>query len=223
MARPWTTLDRVDTPEGPLELRRRGPSDFVIAVGGRVLMSSTATRTERAVAEVACRRLSSVPEPRVLIGGLGMGFTLRAALDALPARARVTVVEMNPVVERWCRGPLAALTGDALADPRTTLVLGDVAVAIAETRPPSLWQAIVLDLYEGPHAATQTRDDPFYGPRALARTRSALVPGGLLSVWSEDPDAAFERRLSAAGFTTERTPRPVSGPRHVIYLARAGR
>ncbi len=212
-------MDRVDTPEGPLELRQRGPGDFLITVGGRVLMSSTAVRTERAVAEVACARLAGVAAPRVLIGGLGMAFTLRAALDALPAEARVTVVELNPVVERWCRGPLAPMTGFPLNDPRTTLVVGDVAAAIASTRAPALWHAIVLDLYEGPHAATQTPGDPFYGMAALTLSRRALVPGGCLSVWSEDPDSAFEARLSKVGFTRVAVPPPKSGPRHVVYLA----
>ena len=182
-------------------------------------MSSTAVRTERAVAEVACARLAGVAAPRVLIGGLGMAFTLRAALDSLPATASVTVVEMNPVVERWCRGPLAEMTRYALQDPRTTLVLGDVAQAIAASRPPNLWHAIVLDLYEGPHAATQTPGDPFYGMGALTITRRALVPGGCLSVWSEDPDSAFEARLTKVGFTTVPVPPPKSGPRHVVYLA----
>jgi spermidine synthase len=220
MPRPWTILDRVDTPEGPLELCQRGPKDFVIAVAGRVLMSSTAVRTERAVAEAACRRVTTFPAPRVLIGGLGMAFTLRAALDSLPKSAQVTVVEMNPVVERWCRGPLAEMTGHPLDDPRTTLVIGDVAKAIAATRAPALWHAIVLDLYEGPHDATQDLDDPFYGPRALALSRRALMPGGVLAVWSEDPDKAFEERLATAGFKTERVPPPPSGPKHVVYLAK---
>lgn len=219
MPRPWQVVDAVDTPEGRLELRQRGPGDFLIVVGGRVLMSSTATHTERAVAEAACRRLG-VPAPRVLIGGLGMAFTLRAALDSLPPAASVTVVELNPVVERWCRGPLAPMTGHPLDDPRTTLVMGDVAAVIAKTPPATPWDAVVLDLYEGPHAATQGREDPFYGPAALQRTRSALRPGGILAVWSEDPDAAFEARLGRAGFVAERLPPPRSGPRHVVYLAR---
>lgn len=219
MPRPWTVLDTADTPEGRLELRQRGPGDFLIVVGGRVLMSSTATHTERAVADLACRRLTGAA-PRVLIGGLGMAFTLRAALDALPPGAAVTVVEMNPVVERWCRGPLAEMTGRPLDDPRTTLVLGDVAAVIAATPPAPPWDAIVLDLYEGPHAATQSREDPFYGPAALQRTRAALRPGGLFAVWSEDPDTAFEGRLGRAGFLAERVPPPPSGPRHVVYLAR---
>jgi len=221
MPRPWTLVERVDTPEGALELRQRDDRDFVIAVGGRVLMSSTATHTERLVATEACARIAAVRAPRVLVGGLGMGFTLRAALDHLPADAQLTIVEVNPVVERWCRGPLAALTDDALSDPRVTLVMGDVARVIRDTRPP-LWDAIVLDLYEGPHAATQTLDDPFYGMAALAFTRRALKPGGWFAVWSEERDTAFGRRLREGGFAPERVAPPPSGPRHVVYLGRNG-
>jgi spermidine synthase len=221
MPRPWTPLDRVDTPEGPLELLQRGSRDFVITVGGRVLMNSAWALTERAVAEVGCRKLVGGRAPRVLIGGLGMAFTLRAALDALPADASVTVVELNPVVERWCRGPLAALTGDPLSDPRVRLVLADVSRVIARTDKANRYDLIVLDLYDGPRAATQGVDDPRYGVAALAFTRAALVPGGWLAVWSEEPDAAFERRLAGSGFVVEPVSPPSSGPRHVVYLARA--
>jgi spermidine synthase len=146
-----------------------------------------------------------------------MAFTLRAALDPLPAAARVTVVELNPDVVGWCRGPLAAATNDALADPRVTVVVGDVARAIAEAAPGS-FDAIVLDLYEGPNAATQRADDPFYGAAALGRSRAALAKGGVLAVWSEDPDAAFERRFGGAGFAVETHRSGRGGRTHVIYL-----
>ena len=221
MPRPWTLLDRVDTPEGPLELRRSPGNDFLIVVGGRVLMNSAWSRTERTVAEVACARLTGIRAPRVLIGGLGMALTLRAALDALPADAQVTVVELNPVVEAWCRGPLSALTGHSVADPRVTLILGDVAHFIASTAASARWTAIILDLYEGPHAATHRVDDPFYGAHALALTRRALVPGGWFAVWSEEPDAAFDKRMANAGFMASPVPRPTSGPRHAVLLAQA--
>lgn len=220
MTRPWTTLDRVATAEGVLDLRQRGPGDFLITIGGRVLMSSTAFRSELAVAEVACRPLAQTRAPRVVIGGLGMGLTLRAALDALPADAKVTVVELNPEVARWCRGPLAEVSQNALADPRVTLQVADVAQVIGQS-PPRWWHAIVLDLYEGPHAATQSRDDPFYGSRALRSSRAALQPGGMLSVWSEDPDAAFEARLRAEGFAVTRAGTGRGGRRHAVYLAQS--
>jgi spermidine synthase len=221
VTRSWETLDAADTPEGRLELRCRGVDEYVLTVAGRVLMSSRAHRTEAAAAEVACRRVAGRERPRVLIGGLGMGFTLRAALDVLPRSARVTVAEIDPTIVRWCQGPLAGLTGGAVADRRVRVEVVDVARRI-EGAAGEPFDAIVLDLYEGPRAATQAREDPFYGPRALAATRAALTPGGVFAVWSEDADAAFERRLAAAGFRAERLKPGKGGPRHVVYLAEAG-
>lgn len=215
--RAWETLDAVETEEGRLELRRRGERDFVITVAGRVLMSSMAHLTEAAVAEMACAEVARRERPRVLIGGLGMGFTLRAALDALPRNGRVVVAEINEAVVRWCRGPLAHLTGYAARDPRAKIVLKDVAEVIADVEP---FDAIILDLYEGPRSATQGREDPFYGPAALQRTREALTRGGVLAVWSEDPDSAFEKRLRQGGFEVERRKPGKGGPRHTVYLAK---
>jgi spermidine synthase len=169
---------------------------------------------------MACRRVADRPKPRVLIGGLGMGYTLRAALDALPGKARVTVAEIEPAIVRWCRGPLAGLTGGAVDDRRVTIQMQDVAEVIAAAS--QGFDAIILDLYEGPRDATQAREDPFYGPRALERTRAALAPGGVFAVWSEDADPAFAKRLRSAGFAVE-THRPgKGGPRHVVYLAGRG-
>jgi len=218
MSRPWQTIDRVATAEGVLELRQRGARDFLIVIGGRVLMSSTAFLSEVFLARTACKDLA--PQPRVLIGGLGMGLTLRAALDALPADAQVLVAELNPEVVRWCRGPLALLSQDGLADPRVQVEVGDVAAVIARAahEGPRL-DAIILDLYEGPHAATQRPDDPFYGPKALRTSLGALQPAGVLAVWSEDPDAAFEKRLIAAGFAVRRDHPGHGGRRHVVYTA----
>ncbi|HWM92766.1 MAG TPA: spermidine synthase [Thermoanaerobaculia bacterium] len=227
--RPWETLDAVDTEEGRLELRRRGPfgeeAEFVITVAGRVLMSSMAHLTEVAVAEIACGEIAGRERPRVLIGGLGMGFTLRAALDSLPKSGRVVVAEINEAVLRWCRGPLAPLTRRAAYDPRAKVVLEDVAEVIAEAARDAekRFDAIILDLYEGPRNATQAREDPFYGPAALKRTREALTRGGVLAVWSEDPDAAFEKRLRSGGFNVERRKPGKGGPRHSVYIARPAR
>ena len=225
MTRRWETLDAVATGEGRLELRRRGEREFVITVAGRVLMNSAWHRSEIAVAQLACRRIAGRPRPRVLIGGLGMGFTLRAALDELPRTARVTVAEIEPAVVRWCRGPLADLTARAVDDPRTGIALADVAglITTAGRSDASRFDAIVLDLYEGPRTATQAKEDPFWGPAALRRTRAALAPGGVFSVWSEDPDAAFEKRLAAAGFRVERRRPESGGPRHAVYLGEVGR
>src|SRR5947209_6254829 len=126
MPRPFTLIDSVPTPEGPLELRVRGEGDFMITIAGRVLMSSHLHRSEVAVAELGVAPIRKRPSPRVLIGGLGLGFTLRAALDALPRGASVVVAELNPAVVRWCQGPCATLTNHALSDPRVTVVEGDV-------------------------------------------------------------------------------------------------
>lgn len=221
MTRPWETLDAVEMAEGRLELRRRGEREFVITVAGRVLMNNAWHRSEIAVAQLACRRIADRPRPRVLIGGLGMGYTLRAALDGLPRAARILVAEIEPAVVRWCRGPLAELTDRAVDDPRAEIVLADVARVIADAgrSEASRFDAIILDLYEGPRTATQAREDPFWGPAALRRTREALASGGVFSVWSEDPDAAFEKRLAAAGFKVERRRPESGGPRHAVYLA----
>jgi spermidine synthase len=229
MTRPWQTLERAATPEGALELRRRGEAgdlgaEYVITIGGRVLMNGGAHRTEDAVAELACRPLAGKAGARVLLGGLGMGYTLRAALDALPGSARVRVAEIDPVIVRWCRGPLAPLTGDAMADPRVTIEIADVAAVLAraarEEGRDERYDAVVLDLYEGPREAHGGAGDPLWGSRALATTRDALLPGGTLAVWSEDRDAAFEKRLGAAGFRVEVRRPGRGGPRHPVYLAR---
>jgi spermidine synthase len=222
VTRPWQTLDRVDTPEGPLELRQRGEREFVITVAGRVLMNSALHLTEDAAAEIACKEIADRPHPRVLIGGLGLGFTLRAALDALPRRARVTVSEITPAVVRWCRGPLAHLTDNALADRRVTVRIEDVAATLAQAARAGgeeRFDAIVLDLYEGPRSGPQAKHDPLWGDEALRTTRKALEPEGVLTVWSEDPDPSFPRRLRLAGFDVE-TKRPgKGGPRHLVYVA----
>lgn len=223
MTRPVKTLDTVPTPEGELKLLQRAPDDFLITIAGRVLMVSQAHRSEVALARLACQALERPSVARVLIGGLGMGYTLKAALDELGSGARVTVAEITAAVVDWCRGPLASLTGDALADPRVRVECCDVAELIAKAAkagPAGLFDAILLDLYEGPNQANRETGAAFYGADALRRTKAALVPGGLLAVWSEDPDAAFEKRLRSAGFEFKRRRPDGGGRRHVVYLAR---
>jgi len=214
---PWKTLETVATAEGKLELRQRGEREFLIVIDGRVLMTSRDRRSEEGLASLACAALS-VQAPRVLIGGLGMAYTVRAALDALPPAAEVVVAELTPAVEVWCRGPLAPLTAAAVLDPRVTVVIADVARVIGDA-PRGHYHAIILDLYEGPHAATQRADDPFYGRAALVRSRDALAAGGVLAVWSEEPDDAFARRFTAAGFdvTSHRLGKTRT---HIVYLGR---
>jgi len=214
---PWKTVATVATGEGALQLRQRGEREFLIVIDGRVLMTSSDRRSEQALATLACEALAA-GSPRILIGGLGMAYTVRAALDVLPATAQVVVAELTAAVDAWCRGPLAPLTGAAVLDPRVRVVIGDVARVIGDA-PRGHYDAIVLDLYEGPHAATQRADDPFYGRAALARSHAALAPGGVLAVWSEEPDDAFARRFEAAGFEVA-THRLGKTRTHIVYVGR---
>jgi len=221
MAQPWKTLESVATADGTLELRQRGERDFLITVNSLVLMNSSLHRSEVALGEVACSHLKGQTGPRVLVGGLGMAFTLRAVLDQLPASASVVVAELNPVVLEWCRGPLAFLTGGAASDPRVTVEIANVADLISRSAlNRKCFDAVVLDLYTGPHAKSHKVEDPLYGSIAIEMTRAALNPGGVFAVWGENYDQAFEKRLSSAGFSVV-TDRPGRGGlRHVVYLAR---
>lgn len=222
MAQPWKTIDSITTDEGALELRQRGERDFLITIGPQILMNSLSNRSEVVLGRLGCTHLKQADAPRVLVGGLGMGFTLQAVLDSLPASARVIVAELNPTVREWCRGPLAALTNSAVTDPRVTVEIGDVARLIrrcAEEGGEARFDAIVLDLYRGPHAKSDARNDPLYGSRAIEYMRAALKPGGVVAVWGENYDEGFDKRLRSAGFTvtTERPGR--GGLRHAVFLA----
>jgi spermidine synthase len=186
-------------------------------IDGRVLMNSFSRGSEEALARLALDRLGDRPAHRVLVSGLGMGFTLRSLLDRAPPEARIVVAELNPVVVEWCRGPLGAATNEAIHDPRVHVEVGDVADVITAA-PPGGFDLILLDLYEGPNSATQAADDPFYGPRALARVHRALAPRGVVGVWSEDADAPFARRLAAARFSVTKHAIRSGGSRHVVYL-----
>jgi spermidine synthase len=222
MAQPWQTIERSVNGQDVLELRRRGDRDFLLLVNGRVLMNSSANRSEIALGEQACRMVAGRPGPRVLIGGLGMGFTLRAALDVLPPSSRVIVAELSPSVVDWCRGPLAGLTRCAVSDPRVQVETDDVAaVIIAATRKGAeRYDAIIIDLFIGPGVDSDEHFDPYYGSHALSTTTHALSAGGVFAIWGENPDAAFEKRLAAAGFTFERLRPGRGGLRHVVYVAR---
>ena len=219
--RPWVTLERVEGADGVLELRRRGAGDFLILIDGRVLMNSRANRSELALAARGLRHLAGVGGAAVLIGGLGMGYTLRAALDALGGDARVVVAEINPVVVRWCRTHLAELTACAVDDARVAIVAEDVAATLARASGPGArggaFDAILFDLYEGPRA--DSRADPLYGDAMLRQVRGALRAGGVFAVWSEQPCPPFARRLAAAGFAVELTRPGRGGLRHAVYIA----
>jgi spermidine synthase len=219
MARAWQVLERVETADGVLELRQRGAGDFLITVDGHVLMNSRAHRSEVALAALACRDLGR--GARVLIGGLGMAFTLRAALDALADDARVVVAEINPAVVRWCRDQLAGLTDCAVDDRRVEVRIEDVAETVDRASGASdenRFDAILFDLFEGPGRGS--RDERFYAAAMLRKVRDTLRPGGILAVWAEQRSQPFEERLAAAGFSVQHSRPGRGGLRHAVYIAR---
>ena len=224
---PWVHLATAAVPDGggELRLKRRG-AEFSIMSGTIELMNSRLSGSEEALATLVAQRLAGRKAPSVLIGGLGMGFTLRAALAAFGADARITVAELVPEVVDWARGPMADLSAGCLDDPRVTVAIADVAALIRpETGrgPAPQWDAILLDVDNGPEGLTRRVNDRLYDHAGLAAARTALTPGGVLAVWSQGPDRAFSKRLRDAGFAVEevivRAHRGKKGARHVIWLA----
>jgi spermidine synthase len=220
---PWERIARARAPGGgELVLSRRG-AEYVIRCDGHELMSSRLHGSEEALARLACAPLAGRPAPRVLIGGLGLGYTLRAALGALPAAARVRVVEVVPEVVDWCRGPLADLHGHALEDARVEVEVGDVGVTV---RAGQRWDAILLDVDNGPQAMTRKANQILYADIGVTTARRALRPGGVLAYWSAAADPAFERRLRRLGLevAAHRVPGHDGGggPTHHIFIATVG-
>ncbi|SFU85379.1 hypothetical protein SAMN02799631_02706 [Methylobacterium sp. 174MFSha1.1] len=216
---PWVHLDTSAIPgeTASLRLMRRG-DEFAIVVDSIELMNSRRSGSERALASLACARLNRLPAPRVLIGGLGMGFTLRAALSELGPLAEVVVAELIPAVAAWARGPLAHIFAGSLDDPRVSLHETDVHHLIADR--PGAYDAILLDVDNGPEGLVQRSNDRLYDVAGLGRARRALRPGGVLGVWSESPDRKFKSRLQRGGFTVEEHKvRPAGGSgRHVVWI-----
>jgi len=206
-----------------LRLYQRG-GDHMIVLDRNELMNSRMSGSEEVLATGTIERLGS-PDAHLLIGGYGMGFTLRAALAELGARARVAVAELVPEIIEWARGPMVELTAGCLDDPRVRLIDGDVAEVIAATD--AGFDAILLDVDNGPDGLTRDSNDRLYSPRGLAAAWRALKPRGILAVWSAAPEPKFARRLSEAGFDVEevavRARRNGKGPRHVIWFARKSR
>ena len=196
--------------------------DFMILLKRDELMSTRMRGSEEALATQTIARLSGRAAPRLLIGGYGMGFTLRAALAVLDAGAQITVAELVPEIIEWARGPMAEHTAGCLDDPRVSLELRDVADAIGATT--ASWDAILLDVDNGPDGLVRAANDRLYSPAGLAAAKRALRPGGVLAVWSAAPDAGFTRRLRSAGFAVEEAKISArsngKGPRHVIWFAR---
>jgi spermidine synthase len=198
--------------------------EYVILAGGRSLMSSRMHGSEEALATISCRRARTLEQPSVLVGGLGMGFTLRATLDLLPPHASIVVAELVPAVVEWNRGPLGPLAAHPLKDPRVVVDVSDVAVTLRSS--PGRFDAVLLDVDNGPAAFTASRNTGLYDDRGLAAARAALKPGGVLAVWSAWEDRKFEQRLRYGGFTVEvqrvRARLHKGGPRHTIFLGHNG-
>ena len=219
-----TPMELIGTAQVPggqeLRLFRRG-RDFMILLDRNELMSSRMSGSEEALAVMSCARLEQRPAPHILIGGYGMGFTLRSALAALGADAQVTVAELVPEIIQWARGPMVDLAAGCLDDPRVRLIEGDVVAVIAEAV--ATYDAILLDIDNGPDGLTRNGNDRLYSMKGLAAAKAALKPGGILAVWSAAPDNVFAKRLSAAGFSVEeiavRARSNGKGPRHVIWFA----
>lgn len=205
---------------GTLRLMRRG-DEYSIMLGSNELMNSRLSGSEEALATLTGERMQHHKRPHILIGGLGMGFTLRAALDAMADDARITVAELVPAVVTWARGPMASIFGSCLADPRVAIHEGDVGPMIASRT--GAYNAILLDVDNGPEGLTRRANDDIYDGRGLRAAHRALRPGGVLSVWSSGPDRMFTKRLKQSGFTVEevrvRARGKKRGARHTIWLA----
>ncbi|KEQ52382.1 spermidine synthase [Sphingobium chlorophenolicum] len=203
-----------------LTLYRRG-GDFMIVLDRNELMSSRMSGSEEALANLTCDRLRGRARPHLLIGGYGMGFTLRAALAALDGGGQVTVAELVPEIIEWARGPMAELAAGCLDDPRVRLLQADVADVIAAGR--GTYDAILLDVDNGPDGLVRQANDRLYSAQGISAAMAALKPGGIVAIWSAGPDPAFTRRLSRAGLLVEevvvRARSNGKGPRHVIWFA----
>lgn len=221
--KPWQVLGRERAPEGGELVLYHSDGSYVIRVDGKELMSSRAHDSEEALARLGCEHLRQASGARVLIGGLGLGYTLRAALRVLPADASVTVAEIVPAVIAWNRGPLADLAGRPLEDPRVIVEPRDVGQVLRATR--VRFDAILLDIDNGPAGLTRKANHVLYTDTGIALAKGALRTGGVLAVWSAAPDPGFERRLRRGGLAAETHLAPArgksGGSKHIIFLGRA--
>jgi spermidine synthase len=218
----WELLGRTRTPEGEeMSLTRQG-HEYVILAAGKPLMSSRMHGSEEALASFGCATARTREAPCVLVGGLGMGFTLRATLDLLPPDATVVVAELIPGVVEWNRGPLGPLAGHPLKDARVQIEIGDVASTVRSST--GRFDAVLLDVDNGPAAFTASLNTRLYNDAGLAAARVALKHGGVLAVWSAWEDRKFEQRLRHGGFAVQvervRARLKKGGPRHTIFLGR---
>ena len=218
---PRELLGITDVPGGPpLTLYRRG-GDYMITLERNELMSSRMSGSEVALGVMACQRIGQRPATRILIGGYGMGFTLRAVLAEVGDDAEVVVAELVPMIIDWARGPMAEMTAGCLDDPRVDLRMADVAAVIEASG--SGYDAILLDVDNGPDGLTRDDNNRLYNGRGLAAVRNALRPGGVLGIWSAAADAVFSKRLSSAGFAVNevrvRARENGKGPHHLLWFA----
>jgi spermidine synthase len=218
---PWEKLDTAHIPGGAeLRLMRRG-SEFAIKLGSNELMNSRLTATEQALATLACDKIKTRKAPKILIGGLGMGFTLRAALTVLGTQAKIDVAELVPAVVAWARGPMADLFGDSLTDPRVAVHETDVVDMIRA--PDACYDAVLLDVDNGPNGIVRKANDRLYDVNGLAAAHRALTQGGVLAVWSSAADAKFTARLRKSGFAVSENAVRAKGPQgraqHFIWVA----
>lgn len=218
---PRELIDTASVPGGQeLKLYRRG-ADHMIVLDRNELMSSRMSGSEKALAVMTLERLKGRGAPHLLIGGYGMGFTLRAALAEMGQGGRITLVELVPKIIEWARGPMAELAAGCLDDPRVTLIEGDVAAEIASAH--GSYDAILLDVDNGPDGLTAPANDRLYSTSGLATAKAALKPGGILAIWSAGSDDPFTRRLRNAGFDVDEVAVKArdngKGPRHVIWFA----
>jgi spermidine synthase len=213
-------LGQTLTPDGTVLKLTRRDNEYIILSNGKSLMSSRMHGSEEALATLACRRMRSVEHPCVLIGGLGMGFTLRATLDLLPPDAMVVVAEMVPAVVEWNRGPLGPLAGHPLEDKRVRIEMVDVAVTLRSGH--GKFDAVLLDVDNGPTAFTASDNAWLYDDRGIAAARTALKMDGVLAVWSARDDRKFEKRLRYGKFAVQvervRGRLKKGGPHQTIFL-----
>ncbi len=220
---PWTLLDRAQTPGNGVELRLyQRDTEFSIQAGNYELMNSRVYDSEDALAKLACQKITQHPRARVLIGGLGMGYTVRSALNRLGAKAQVVVAELVPAVVQWNRGVLADLAGSPLDDDRVTIHEADVAQMIKIAK--GEFNAILLDVDNGPQALTRKDNDWLYSLKGLKTAFAALRPKGVLAIWSSGPEPAFARRLREAGFDVDEVGVRArggvkKGPHHIVWIA----
>ncbi len=222
LTQPWELLGQAETPDGRLMALTRRGQDYLILADGKDLMTSRLRGSEMALARIGCQQAANRPRPCVLVGGLGMGFTLRAALDALPAEATVVVAELMPAVVSWNRGPLGHLADHPLKDGRVQVEVRDVARTLQDGV--GRFDAVLLDVDNGPAAFTLAANADLYTDEGLARVRAALRPEGVLAVWSARPSRRFEHRLRYHGFCVEarqvRARLDRGGPMHTLFVGR---